>query len=195
MPTRAPKWLVSAPMRGAPRGVPPMKASMYSPITRPRSRESTATCTDALAMDWNARLVKPMAASRARNTAWSGARAAVVCRRPKAAADATIVRGPGRAAAPANSAPVADPMARAMLNRPYVLALPPNVDLAMAVSTIGKFSPNVPNIPTRKMVRSTSGRSARYRAVARSAPGSRGTAGAGVRSEGRSRSRPMAGPA
>jgi hypothetical protein len=47
MPTRAPNWLVSAPMSGAPIGVPPMNASMYSPITRPRSRESTASWTDA----------------------------------------------------------------------------------------------------------------------------------------------------
>jgi hypothetical protein len=28
IPARAPKWLVTAPMTGAPRGVPPMKTSM-----------------------------------------------------------------------------------------------------------------------------------------------------------------------
>jgi DNA-binding transcriptional LysR family regulator len=54
MPTRAPNWLVSTPMSGAPMGVPPMNASMYSPITRPRIRESVASWTDAFAMDWNA---------------------------------------------------------------------------------------------------------------------------------------------
>ena len=195
MPARAPNWLVSAPMSGAPMGVPPMNASMYSPITRPRIRESVASWTDAFAMDWNARLARPRAPSRTRNTARSGARAAATWRRPNAAAESASMPGLGRAAAPADSAPAADPMARAMLNRPYVLALPPNVDFAMAVSTIGKLRPNVPNIPTRKIVRTTSGCRPRYRAVVRSAPGSRRATGAGVRSDGRSRSRPMAGPA
>ncbi len=58
MPARAPKWFVRAPMTGAPIGVPPMKASMYRPMTRPRSSGSTASCTAAFAMDWNARLSK-----------------------------------------------------------------------------------------------------------------------------------------
>lgn len=118
MPTRAPNWLVSTPMSGPPIGVPPMNASMYSPITRPRSRGSTASWTDAFAMDWNARLARPMPPSRMRNTARSGATAADIWRRPNAAAESTSRRGLGWAAAPANSAPVADPMARAMLNRP-----------------------------------------------------------------------------
>jgi DNA-binding transcriptional LysR family regulator len=39
------------------------------------------------------------------------------------------------------------------------------VDLAIAVSTIGKLSPNVPSIPTRKIVHMTSGRRSTYRAA------------------------------
>ena len=69
MPARAPKWLVRAPMSGAPIGVPPMKASMYRPMTRPRSSGSTASWTEAFAMDWNARLRNPMATSSVRKTA------------------------------------------------------------------------------------------------------------------------------
>jgi hypothetical protein len=172
-----------------------MKASMYSPITRPRRSGSTASWTDALAMAWKARLTKPMAASGSRNTAMSGATAAATCSSPNTAADATMTRVRGRAAAPASRAPAAEPIASTMLNRPYMLAPPPNADLAMAVSTIGKFRPNVPNIPTRKIVHMMSGCCLRYRAVARSAPGSRGAAGAGTSSAGRSRSRPMTGPA
>ena len=35
-----------------------------------------------------------------------------------------------------------------------MLALPSKVDFAIAVSTIGKLRPNVPSIPTRKIVHS-----------------------------------------
>jgi DNA-binding transcriptional LysR family regulator len=49
----------------------------------------------------------------------------------------------------------------------------------------------VPNIATRKIVLTTSGCWRRYLAVARSAPGSRRAGGAGRRSDGRSRSRPL----
>ncbi len=45
MPARGPKWLVIAPTTGAPMGVPPMKTSMYSPITRPRNSGSTPSWT------------------------------------------------------------------------------------------------------------------------------------------------------
>jgi hypothetical protein len=193
MPARAPKWLVSSPMTGAPMGVPPMKASMYRPMTRPRSSGSTASWTEALAMDWNTRLTKPIAASRARNTAMSGAIAADASNSPKAAAESTRIRRLGWALAPASSAPEADPIASTILNSPYVPALPWNVDLAIAVSTTGKLRPNVPSIPTRKIVQMTSGRPRRCRAAVRSARGSRRAGGAGVRSDGRSRSSPTVG--
>ena len=75
-----------------------------------------------------------------------------------------------------------------------MLALPPNADFAIAVSTIGKLRPNVPSIPTRKIVRSTSGRPRRYLTAVRTVPGARGAAGADRRSDGRSISRPMVGP-
>jgi hypothetical protein len=73
-------------------GVPPMKASMYRPMTRPRSSGSTASWTEAFAMDWNTRLAKPIAPSRARNTAMSGAIAADAWKSPKAAAESTRIR-------------------------------------------------------------------------------------------------------
>ena len=118
MPARGPKWFVRAPMIGAPMGVPPMKTSMYSPITRPRSSGSTASWTEAFAMDWNARLTKPMAASSTRKAAMSGVIAAAASRRPNAAAEAAMTRALGCAAAPARKAPDADPTARTMLNKP-----------------------------------------------------------------------------
>jgi len=118
MPTRGPNWPVSAPMTGAPIGVPPTKASMYSPITRPRHSGSMASCTDAFAMAWNARLTKPMAASGTTNTAISGAAAAATWSSPNSAAEATMYLIRGRAAAPASSAPAADPIASTTLNRP-----------------------------------------------------------------------------
>jgi DNA-binding NarL/FixJ family response regulator len=95
IPTRAAKWFVSSPMIGAPIGVPPMKTSMYSPMTRPRSAGSVASWTDAFAMAWNMRLTKPRPASSARNTARSGAIAAAVSRSPNAAAASTMTRGLG----------------------------------------------------------------------------------------------------
>jgi hypothetical protein len=158
MPALAPHWLVSAPMSGAPMGVPPTKTSMYSPITRPRSSASTASCTNAFAVACTTRLVKPMAPSRMRNTAMPGAIAAPTSSSPNAAAHSVMTRSLGRSLAPATSAPVADPIARTILNRPYVLASPWNTDFAIAVSTIGKLRPNVPSIPTRKIVHATSGR-------------------------------------
>jgi hypothetical protein len=65
-------WRVTALMTGAPTGVPPMKTSMYSPITRPRSRGSTASWTDAFAMAWNTRLTRPMAAITGRKAGSPG---------------------------------------------------------------------------------------------------------------------------
>ena len=76
MPVLAPKWLVTAPMMGAPMGVPPMKTSMYRPMTRPRSSGSTESCTDALAIAWQTRLTKPMPTSSTIKTARPGASAA-----------------------------------------------------------------------------------------------------------------------
>src|SRR6516164_8845052 len=145
-----------------------MKTSMYSPITRPRSSGSTASWTDAFAVAWNARFTKPMAASKGRKTARSGASAAAACESPNTAAEAAMTRGLGWAPAAARSAPAADPIASTMLNRPYVLASPWNAVLAIAVSTIGKLRPNVPSIPTRKIVHATSGRRRTYRAAVRS---------------------------
>ena len=118
MPARAPKWLVITPMSGAPMGVPPMKTSMYRPITRPRSAGSTASWTDALAMDWNATLVRPIAASSARNTPMPGATAAAAWNSPNAAAESIRTRRLGWVVAPASSAPAPDPIAIMMLNRP-----------------------------------------------------------------------------
>ena len=194
MPARAPKWLVRAPTSGAPMGVPPMKASMYRPMTRPRSSGLTASWTEAFAMDWNARLRNPMATSSVRKTASPGASAAAAWASPNAAAQITSTRRLGCAAAPASRAPDAEPIARAMLNSPYVPALPWKVDFAIAVSTIGKLRPKVPSIPTRKMVHRMSGRPRRYRTAVRTARGSRRAGGAGVRSDGRRRSRPIVGP-
>src|SRR6202023_2331477 len=100
-----------------------------------------------------------------RNAASPGASAAAPSRRPNSAAEVTIVRGLGRVPAPARTAPAAEPSPSTMLKSPYVLALPPKADLAIAVSTIGKLRPNVPSIPTRKIVHSTSGRRRRQRAA------------------------------
>ena len=194
MPVLAPKWLVMTPMTGAPMGVPPMNTSMYRPITRPRSPGSAASWTYAFAIDWNARLTRPMAMSSTRNTAMSGAPAPAASKSPNAPAVSASVPSRERAPAPASSAPAADPIASMMLNRPYVLASPWNVDFAIAVSTIGKLRPKVPTIPTRKIVHAMSGRPRRYRAADRNAPRSRSAGGAGMRSEDRSRSRPMVGP-
>ncbi len=108
-------------------------------------------------MAWNMRLTKPMAAIAARKASIPGITAATTWRRPNPAAAATMTRDPGRLAAPASSAPADEPTARTMLNRPYVLAAPWKA-VAIAVSTIGNSRPNVPIMPTRKIVHSTSGR-------------------------------------
>lgn len=118
MPVRAPKWLVTAPMTGAPTGVPPMKTSMYRPMTRPRSSGSTESCTDALAIAWQTRLTKPMPTSSTIKTPRSGASAAATCRMPNTAAQPTIARVLGRVPAPANTAPAAEPRPSTMLNSP-----------------------------------------------------------------------------
>lgn len=122
-------------------------------------------------MAWKTRLTKPMAASSGRKAARSGAIAAVTWSSPNAAAESTRTRGRGRAYAPASSAPAADPIARTKLNRPYRLASPPNTDLAIAVSTMGKLRPNVPSTPTSTIVRTMSGRRRTYRTAVRSARG------------------------
>jgi hypothetical protein len=158
MPALAPYWFVSAPMSGAPIGVPPTKTSMYSPITRPRSSVSTESCTKAFAVACTTRLVKPIALSRTRNTAIPGAIAALICSSPNTTAHSAMTRGFGRRPDPASSAPATDPIASTMLNSPYVLASPWKTDFAIAVSTIGKLRPKVPSIPTRNIVHTTSGR-------------------------------------
>ena len=101
-----------------------MKTSMYRPMTRPRSPGSTESWTEAFAVAWNARFVKPMPTSSDRKTAKSGAAAEAAWRSPNTAAEITMTWRGERVAAPASSAPATEPIARTMLNRPYVLALP-----------------------------------------------------------------------
>lgn len=118
MPARAPYAAVSAPMIGAPTGVPPAKTSMYRPITRPRTAGSTQDWTDAFAIAWNARLATPTTISSTRNTAMPGASAAAAWARPKAAAVPSSTRIPGRRTVVATSAPPTEPTAMTMLNSP-----------------------------------------------------------------------------
>jgi hypothetical protein len=150
-------------------------------------------------MDWNTRLTKPMAAITGRKDGRSGMTAAAACRRPKVAAIATSTRCRGRGPVAASSAPAHDPIARMMLNRPYMLAVPPNADFAIAVSTMGKFRPKVPSVPTRKIVHSRSGRPRTYRAASRTDPAPRADRedaleATAVRSDGRKSRRPTVGP-
>ncbi|HEX4092845.1 MAG TPA: hypothetical protein VHZ33_29360 [Trebonia sp.] len=62
--------------------------------------------------------MKPIAASRSRKAARSGATAAAVWSRPNAAAAITITRIRGRCPAAASTAPTAEPSPTMMLNRP-----------------------------------------------------------------------------
>jgi len=118
MPTRGPACVMIQPTTGAPTGVPPVNASMYSPMTRPRTAGSTHICTDEFAIAWKARFPAPITTRRTRKNPSPGASAATAWLSPKTAVIMISNRSRTWPRLPAIRAPVTDPAATVTVNSP-----------------------------------------------------------------------------